>query len=108
MPQSTPTAQSRQKHSRRNSINASKVENERLKAQGIEPELFAEADAAPSKLRRRFGPSTHLSAKEKHERNLARFDTAELVGGGAFAGTKQHPIPADIAKVFADLYEKNF
>jgi len=80
---------------------ANRVKNAQLKQSGVEPKPTAGNSEVPVLHRARYlGPSTHLSAKEKRERNLVHLDTAEMVGGGAFGG-----ISTDVAKIFAKYYE---
>ena len=85
------------KQQRRHGLNKNRIENERLRAEGIEPHIIEEADAPPSSLRRRFGPSTHLSAKEKRDRGIVDKND---IGGGAFDG-----VDPEVAAVFAKQYE---
>jgi hypothetical protein len=59
----------------------------------------------------RFGPSTHLSAKEKRERKLTHLDPDLMLGGGAFSpkiGQEKIDLPPDVAKTFANYYERTF
>ncbi len=88
-------------------ISKSRIENERLRNQGHEPEIDPEMNVEPDRTNyRRHGKSTHLTAKERRERNLTHLDPDLLLGGGAFDGKVDgEQIPADIAMTFAKAYE---